>query len=48
MFHVTKGTRRKGNLQKIEDLLPTGARDDNKKDAAICGVTSWSIDYVET
>jgi hypothetical protein len=40
MFQVTKGTRRKGNLQKIEGLLPTGARDDNKKGAAICGVTS--------
>jgi hypothetical protein len=40
MFQVTKGTWRKGNLQKIEGLLPTGARDDNKKGAAICGVTS--------
>jgi hypothetical protein len=40
IFQVTKGTRRKGNLQKIEGLLPTGARDDNKKGAAICGVTS--------
>jgi hypothetical protein len=40
MFQVTKGTRRKGNLQKIEGLLPTGARDDNKKGVAICGVTS--------
>jgi hypothetical protein len=37
MFQVT---RRKGSLQKIEGLLPTGARDDNKKGAAICGVTS--------
>jgi hypothetical protein len=34
MFQVTKGARRKGNLQKIEGLLPTGARDDNKKGAA--------------
>jgi hypothetical protein len=40
MFQVTKGARRKGNLQKIEGLLPTGARDDNKKGAAIRGVTS--------
>jgi hypothetical protein len=40
MFQVTKGARRKGNLQRIEDFLPTGARDDNKKGAAICGVTS--------
>jgi hypothetical protein len=40
MFQVTKGTRRKGSLQKIEGFLPTGARDDNKKGAAICGVTS--------
>jgi hypothetical protein len=40
LFQVTKGTRRKGSLQKIEGLLPTGARDDNKKGAAICGVTS--------
>jgi hypothetical protein len=31
MFQVTKGARRKGNIQKIEGLLPTGARDDNKK-----------------
>jgi hypothetical protein len=40
MFQVTKGTGRKGSLQKIEGLLPTGARDDNKKGATICGVTS--------
>jgi hypothetical protein len=40
LFQVTKGTRRKGSLQKIEGLLPTGARDDNKKGAAICGMTS--------
>jgi hypothetical protein len=40
MFQVTKGARRKGNLQKIEGFLPTGARDDNKKGVAICGVTS--------
>jgi hypothetical protein len=40
LYQVTKGTRRKGSLQKIEGLLPTGARDDNKKGAAICGVTS--------
>jgi hypothetical protein len=40
MFQVMKGTMRKGSLQKIEGLLPTGARDDNKKGAAICGVTS--------
>jgi hypothetical protein len=48
MFQVTKGARGKGNLQKIEGFLPTGARDDNKKGAAMCGVTSWSTDYVET
>jgi hypothetical protein len=48
MFQVTKGARRKGSLQKIEGLLPTGARDDYKKGAAICGMTSWSVDYVET
>jgi hypothetical protein len=30
----------KGNLQKIEDFLPTDARDESKKGAAICGVTS--------
>jgi hypothetical protein len=30
----------KGDLQKIEGLLPTGARDESKKGAAICGVTS--------
>jgi hypothetical protein len=42
VIHVSgaKGARRKGNLQKIEGFLPTGARDDNKKCAAICGVTS--------
>jgi hypothetical protein len=40
MFQVTKGTGRKGSLQKIEGLLPTDARDDSKKGAAICGVTS--------
>jgi hypothetical protein len=48
MFQVTKSARRKGNLQKIEGFLPTGARDDNKKGAAICGGTSPSADYVET
>jgi hypothetical protein len=48
MFQVMKGARRKGSLQKIEGLLPTGARDDNKKDAAICDVTSRGVDYVET
>jgi hypothetical protein len=40
IFQVTKGARRKGNLQKIEGFLSTGARDDNKKGTAICGVTS--------
>jgi hypothetical protein len=40
LFQVTKGTRQKGSLQKIEGLLLTGAHDDNKKGAAICGVTS--------
>jgi hypothetical protein len=40
MFQVTKGARRKGNLQKIEGFLSTGARDDGKKGAVICGVTS--------
>jgi hypothetical protein len=40
MFQVTKGARRKRNLQKIEGFLPTGTRDENKKGAAICGVTS--------
>jgi hypothetical protein len=40
VFQVTKGARRKGNLQKIEGFLPTGARDDSKKGAVICGVTS--------
>jgi hypothetical protein len=40
VFQVTKGARRKGNLQKIEGFLPTGARDDGKKGAVICGVTS--------
>jgi hypothetical protein len=40
MFQVMKDARRKGSLQKIEGLLPTGARDDNKKGAAICGMTS--------
>jgi hypothetical protein len=40
MFQVTKGARRKGNLQKIEGFLPTGSRDNNKKGAVICGVTS--------
>jgi hypothetical protein len=40
MFQVTKGASQKGNLQKIEGSLPTDARDDNKKGAAICGVTS--------
>jgi hypothetical protein len=48
LFQVTKNARRKGDLQKIEGFLPTGARDDNKKGAAICGVTSSSADYVET
>jgi hypothetical protein len=38
----------KGNLQKNEGFLPTGARDESKKGAAIYGVTSWSADYVET
>jgi hypothetical protein len=40
MFQVTKGARRKRNLQKIKGFLPTGARDENKKGAVICGVTS--------
>jgi hypothetical protein len=40
LFQVTKGARRKGNLQKIEGFLPIGARDESKKGAAICGVTS--------
>jgi hypothetical protein len=40
LFQATKGTKRKESLQKIEGLLPTGARDDNKKGAAIGGVTS--------
>jgi hypothetical protein len=40
MFQVTKCARRKGDLQKIEWFLPTGACDDNKKGAAICGMTS--------
>jgi hypothetical protein len=40
LFQVTKGARRKGNLQKNEGFLPTGARDESKKGAAICGVTS--------
>jgi hypothetical protein len=40
MFQVTKGARRKGNLQKIEGFLPTGACDDSEKGAVICGVTS--------
>jgi hypothetical protein len=40
MFQVTKGTRRNGSLEKIEGLFPTGARNDNKKGAAICGMTS--------
>jgi hypothetical protein len=40
MFQVTKGARRKQNLQKIDGFLPTGAGDDNKKGAAICSVTS--------
>jgi hypothetical protein len=40
MFQVTKGTKRKGSLQKIEGFLPTGARDGNKKGVTICGVTS--------
>jgi hypothetical protein len=48
MFQVTKGARGKGSLQKIEGLLRTGARDDNKKGAVICGMTSGSVDYVET
>jgi hypothetical protein len=30
----------KGESPKVEGLLPTGARDDNKKGAMICGVTS--------
>jgi hypothetical protein len=38
----------KGGLQRIEGLLPTGARDDSKKGVAICGVTSRSVDYVKT
>jgi hypothetical protein len=38
----------KGGLQNIEGLLPTSARAENKKGAAICGVTSWSADYVKT
>jgi hypothetical protein len=40
MFKVTKGARRKGNLQKIEGFFPTGARDDSKKGVVIRGVTS--------
>jgi hypothetical protein len=40
LFQVTKGARRKGNLQKNEGFLQTGARDESKKGAAICGVTS--------
>jgi hypothetical protein len=40
MFQVMKGARRKGNLQRIEGFLLTGARDDNKKGVATCGVTS--------
>jgi hypothetical protein len=34
--------------KKIEGLLPTGARVNNEKSAAICGVTSQSADYVKT
>jgi hypothetical protein len=30
----------KGGLQKIEGFLPTGARVESEKGAAICGVTS--------
>jgi hypothetical protein len=30
----------KGGPKKIEGFLPTGARDESKKGAAICGVTS--------
>jgi hypothetical protein len=40
MFQVTKGARRKGNLQIDLIFLPTGARDHSKKGAVICGMTS--------
>jgi hypothetical protein len=40
MFQVTKGARRKRNLQKIDGFLATGASDDNKKGATICSATS--------
>jgi hypothetical protein len=41
-FHVSGDERcyAKGESLKDEGYLPTGARDDNKKGAAICGVTS--------
>jgi hypothetical protein len=38
----------KGGLQNIEGLLPTSARADSKKGAAICGVTSRCADYMKT
>jgi hypothetical protein len=39
----------RGDLQKgPRALSPTGARDGGWKDAAICGVTSRSADYVES
>jgi hypothetical protein len=40
LFQVMKGAKRKGDLQKIEGFLPTGARDEGKKGTVICGVTS--------
>jgi hypothetical protein len=48
VFQVRRCARRKGAFQKIEGLLPTSARDDSKKGAAICGVMSQSADYVKT
>jgi hypothetical protein len=38
----------KWGLQKIRGLLPTNARDDNTKGAAISSVTSQGAGYVKT
>jgi hypothetical protein len=39
----------RGVSERLEGFLsPTGARDRSCKDAVICGVTSWSAEYVET
>jgi hypothetical protein len=40
VFQGQECARRKGRLQKVEGLHPTGTRVDAEKSAVICGVTS--------